>query len=354
MTSETGFTPLQRVLTTLGHEEPDRVPLFLLLSITGAKFAGTSIKEYFTDGARVAESQLRMQERYRNDCLYGFYYASAEVEPFGGSTLFFSDGPPNAGAPPIRSGADIDSLVAPDPMSSVVLCRVLETQRILKAEAGDRIPIIGEVISPFSLPIMQMGFEAYLNLMFEEPGRFHKLMEVNEEFCVNWANAQLEAGATAITYFDPVSSTTVITPEHYRKTGHEVAKRTIARINGPTVTHLASGNCIPILDDIVTTGTRVVGVSSLEDLRVLKEKAMGKLTLLGNMNGVEMARWTLEQAEMIVKRAIAQAGPGGGFILADNHGEIPWQVSDEVLMAISDAVRRWGSYPLDWIRADEI
>ena len=32
--------------------------------------------------------------------------------------------------------------------------------------------------------------------------------------------------------------------------------------------------------------------------------------------------------------------------LADNHSEIPWQVSDEILKTIADAVRRWGAYPL--------
>ena len=52
---------------------------------------------------------------------------------------------------------------------------------------------------------------------------------------------------------------------------------------------------------------------------------------------------------MAAKNAIKKVGPGGGFILSDNQGEIPWQVPDEVLMAISDAVRRWGRYPLDWV-----
>jgi uroporphyrinogen decarboxylase len=52
---------------------------------------------------------------------------------------------------------------------------------------------------------------------------------------------------------------------------------------------------------------------------------------------------------MEVKSAIAKAGRGGGFILSDNHSEIPWQVPDGVLLAIGDAVERWGRYPLDWI-----
>lgn len=34
------MTSLQRVLTTLGHKEPDRVPLFLLLTMHGAKELG--------------------------------------------------------------------------------------------------------------------------------------------------------------------------------------------------------------------------------------------------------------------------------------------------------------------------
>ncbi len=110
--------------------------------------------------------------------------------------------------------------------------------------------------------------------------------------------------------------------------------------------------CLPILKDIADTGTAVVGVSGLENLAELKAVANQRVTLLGNLNGVEMRRWTPEQAEAEVKMAIALAGRGGGFILADNHGEIPLQVPDEVLLAIADAVDRWGRYPLAWIEQE--
>ena len=84
------------------------------------------------------------------------------------------------------------------------------TLRGLKQRVGDSVPIIGVAISPFSLPVMQMGFDRYIELIYEQPGRFERLMQANIEFCVNWSNAQLAAGATAICYFDPVSSTTSI------------------------------------------------------------------------------------------------------------------------------------------------
>ena len=213
------------------------------------------------------------------------------------------------------------------------------------------VPIVGAVMSPFSLPVMQLGFEAYLDLVFERPDLFDRLMAVNEELCVAWANAQLAAGATAIGYFDPVSSTTVVTPQAYLETGFKVAQRTIARIKGPTATHFASGLCAGILDDVAQTGTAIVGVSGEEDLAALKRAVAGKLTLLGNLNGITMRRWSADQAEAEVKAAIAAGAPGGGFILADNHGEIPFQVPEDVLHAIAAATRRWGRYPLDWLDA---
>ena len=231
--------------------------------------------------------------------------------------------------------------------------KVLKSAKMLKDAIGDETPIIGVVMSPFSLPVMQMGFDKYIELMYENPDLFQQLMKINEEFCVEWANAQIEAGTTAICFFDPVSSSTITTKEMYLKTGFEVAKSTIAMIKGPTATHMASGRCLPIVESIAKTGTGIVGVSRQENLLLLKEACRKKLTILGNLNGIEMRRWSPEEAEEEVKQAISQAGPGGGFILSDNHGEIPWQVPDKVLMAISEAVHKWGKYPLTWTTEDD-
>jgi uroporphyrinogen decarboxylase len=344
----TAMNSMQRTLTTLGQQEPDRVPFFLLTTLHGARELDLSIENYFAKAENVVEGQMRLLKKYRRDCLYPFFYASIETEAWGGSTLYVHEGPPNAGPNFIRD-VDIDRIEAPKVAESACLQRVLEATRMLKERVGDTVPIIGVAISPFSLPVMQMGFDKYIELIYEQPERFARLMDANIAFSVDWANAQLAAGATAICYFDPVSSTTNIPRELYLRTGQQVAKRAIAQIKGPTATHLASGRCLPILNDIADTGTAVVGVSGLENLAELKAVANKRVSLLGNLNGVEMRRWTAEQAEAEVKKAIALAGRGGGFILGDNHGEIPWQVPDDVMLAIADAVDRWGRYPLDWI-----
>ena len=347
--SQPMMTSLQRVLTTLGQQEPDRVPFFLLLTMHGARELGLSIQDYFSKAENVVEGQLRLRAKYRHDCLYTFFYASLEVEAFGGQTIFRPDGPPNAAEPIISTPEDILRLIPPRVQTSPCLQRVLETQRQLKARVGAEVPIIGVVMSPFSLPVMQMGFEAYLDLMNDRPDMLDHLLRVNEEFCVDWANAQLAAGATAICYFDPLSSTTILTRQQYLQMSWSSARRTIARIQGPTATHFASGRCLPIINDVAQTGTAMIGVSVDEDLAEIKAAAAGRLTVFGNLNGIEMRRWSPQEAETHVKTAIAQAGRGGGFILSDNHGEIPFHVPENILLSISEAVHTWGRYPLGLI-----
>lgn len=343
------MTSMQRVLAALGQQEPDRVPVFLLATLHGAKELGLSIRDYYSRAEYVAEGQMRLLAKYRSDCVYPFYYASIELEAFGGDTIFIDDGPPNGGGPVIHRSEDIDHLAPPRVADSPGLLRGLETIRLLRERVGDTVPIVGAVIAPFSLPVLQMGFAGYLELIYEQPQRFARLMAVNQSFCVEWANAQLAAGATAIGYADPLASTTNIPRALYLKTGFGITRETLGRIKGPVALHLASGRGLPIVEEIVGGGAAIVGVSALENLADWKAAVRSRITLLGNLNGIQMRRWTPAEAESEVKQAIAKAGRGGGFILADNHGEIPWQVPDEVLLAIREAVDRWGRYPLDWL-----
>lgn len=342
-------TAMQRVQTAMAHLEPDRVPVFLLVTMHGAKELGLSIRDYFSRAENVVEGQMRLLNKFRNDCLNPSYYAALEIEAFGGESIFIDDGPPNCGGPIILRADDIDHLEPPRIEEATCLQRGLETIRCLKERVGDTVPIVGSVTSPFSLPIMQMGFEHYIELIYEQPQRFARLMAVNQRFCVDWANAQLAAGATAVGYADPMSSTTNIPRDLYLRTGYRIAVETLARIKGATATHLASGRGLPIAEDLAATGTAAVGISAFEDLAEWKKAVGDRLTLIGNLNGIAMRHWSAADAEREVKRAIAAAGRGGGFVLADNHGEIPWQVPDEVLLAIRAAAERWGRYPLDWI-----
>lgn len=338
------MTSMERVLTTLSHREPDRVPLFLLLTLHGARELGLSIETYFSSSENVVRGQLAMLRRYRHDCIYAFFHASLEAEAWGGTTIFRDDGPPNAGAPPLKTEG-IASLAPPRVTDARGLVRVLETQRALRLAVGDAVPIIGVVMAPFSLPVMQLGFEAYLDLMFDRPDLMQRLMEVNAAFCAEWGNAQLAAGAHAICYFDPLASPRMIEPGLYRRFGLPAACSALRAIKGPTATHLASGPCLGVVDELAGSGTAMVGVGGEEDLAAVKERCRGRMTVIGNLNGIAMRSWDEAAATGAVRGAIGAAAQGGGFILSDQHGEIPWQVSETTLEQVAWATREFGRYP---------
>ncbi|WP_346355746.1 uroporphyrinogen decarboxylase family protein [Azotosporobacter soli] len=347
------LTSSERLAMIMSHREADRIPFILPLTMHCANELGLTLRDYFSRADYVAEGQLRALAKYRHDGVIAAYYASLELEAWGGETIFYDAFPPNAGAPIINKAEEILKLRCPELKTASMLQRCLETIRILKTKVGESVPVLGSVISPFSLPIIQMGFEHYLDLLYERRDLWERLMDVNAQFCIAWANAQLAAGASAISYADPLASTDLIPAELFRQTGFGVAQKVIAKIKGPVATTLASARSFGSVDDIVKTGAVALSVSALEDLRALKKVCRGRITMIGNLNGIEMRNWTNASAEEKVKEAIAHGARGGGFVLADHHGEIPAAVTEDILMAISEAVYRWGKYPLTWCNDDE-
>jgi uroporphyrinogen decarboxylase len=340
-------------MTTLEFREPDRVPIFHSFTLHGAKELGISIREYFSKPENIVTGQLKLRKKYRNDCVVGALYTALEMEAWGQEVIFYDDGPPNTGAPFIKNPEQILSLSPPKVGESPCLLKALEVIERLYEKVGDEAPILAVAISPFSMPIMQMGFDKYLDLLYYRPDLAGHLLKLNEEFCVNWANAQLKAGATAIAYYDPMSSPTISSEDLFQKWGLPIARRVFAGMNGPVGVHTASGRILPLVEELIDTSASMFGVSALEDLSEAKRICDGRAVVMGNLNGIEMRRWTEQDAAQKVKEAIAKGGPGGGFVLSDNHGEIPWQVPDNVLMAITETVEEWGVYPLTWAKEYE-
>ncbi len=173
------MTSAQRVFTTLSHQEPDRVPLALNLVLRGARELGLSIRDYFSDPANVVEAQLRLQQRFRSDVLFGFFHAALEYEAWGGEVVFTEDGPPNSGAPVLGSHQPLSSLRLPELAASKGLLKVLQAIEAMKARVGDEVPILGVAVSPYSLPVLQLGFDRYIELLLGDRAEFWTLMEQN-------------------------------------------------------------------------------------------------------------------------------------------------------------------------------
>ena len=196
---------------------------------------------------------------------------------------------------------------------------------------------------------MQLGVEVYLDMIYDRPDTIEHLLRINSAYCVAWANAQIKAGASAIMCADPALSPTIMHKDISQRYGIDTAKWVISRIDGPAMIHFASCSGLDLVDEVYDCGSIGMSPCADEGIGDLKAACRNKMTVVGGLNALEMRNWRPDQAEREVRRILAAAGPGGGFVLSDNHGEIPFCVDDEVLLAVTEAVRRWGRYPLDWV-----
>ncbi len=337
--------PFERVTAVLRHQLPDRVPVFPVLLQQGAAELDVDLEAYFTQGECLAEGQLRLLDKFGHDCVFGIPHLVEDITAFGARLMYFHNGPPGPGEMVIHSYADVDRLTTPDPASSRQLGETLTAIEILRQRVGGEVPILGGCIAPFSLPSMLMGTELWMRLLFlEDPAVreavFPRLIEITTEFCVQWANMQLEAGADAIILADGMASAAVITRAQFIDLALPVIRTTVPRINGPVI-HEGVGDLHPMLDLLVDVGLAGVTLTYHDDLAAAKETVGDHLALIGNLNNLAMRRWSAADAEEEANAALEQAAPGGGFILANQGPEIPLGTPDEVIHALVRAGHNW-------------
>ncbi|MFP4383192.1 MAG: uroporphyrinogen decarboxylase family protein [Spirochaetia bacterium] len=339
------LTSRERISKTMSFQEADRVPFALSLTMHGAKELGMSLPEYYAKTENVVEGQIRMQERYGHDVLLAYLYTALDYQIFGGREIVVNEeGPFNAGPPIITELSEINELEKPDIRASTDTKKLLSLIEGLRERKGRTVPIMGAVTSPFSLPVMQLGFETYLELLFQGGPLFWKLMEINAQFCLELANLQYQAGADVVAYIDPVLSPEIVS-EELQEYGFKTAEKVLPMFSGDFIIHFASARMEPSLDRLLGINPAGLGISFHDDLPHCKRKCSPDTVIVGNLNALEMVSWSQEEALKNVRDKIQEGAPGGGFILSDNHGEIPFQVSEDTIATVAEAVKTYGQYP---------
>jgi hypothetical protein len=138
------------------------------------------------------------------------------VEPMG-LKLDFVPGP--VFETPVRSMADVQRLIIPDPEEGVPY--VMETIRILRRAFEGRVPLIGFGGAPFTLACYMVegkgskDFAHIKKMMYAAPEVFAALMDKITEMDRLYLNAQVKAGAQAIQIFDTWGG--IVSPSDYEK-----------------------------------------------------------------------------------------------------------------------------------------
>ena len=149
-------------------------------------------------------------------------------------------------------------------------------------------------------------------------------------------------------------SNLLISPELYREMIFPYYKRELDFVKSKTdakIFHHSCGSVVKAVDLLIDAGVDIL--NSLQpraagmDTTYLKDKFGDKLSFHGGIDVQEvMPNGKPEDVENEVKRRIAIYGPGGGYILCAAHC-IQDDVPPENVVALYKAAEKWGNYPLD-------
>lgn len=336
---------LERILTTLGFQEPDRVPVLPVLLLQGAKALNLKLADYFQNAGHMAKGQEALMDRYGHDGVYGIPHVVEDIEPFGGQIVYCETGSPTVGKMAWRTWNDTNLSRVPDPTRHPALVRTLNTIEMLAKKFKGQKLIIGGAIAPLSLPSMLIGTEKLFELMFWEDELIRtpiltNVLNIAKDFCVAWCNAQLQAGADVVVLADGIASASCIMREHFQKYALPVLRETISAIQG-TVVYEPVGRIEPFVDLLPGIGSGLVILECTDDIKKCKTVLNGKMAVMGNLNNIEMITWDRATTLNACFDLMDRVAPGGGFILGAQGPEIPWDVPDEVIQAIVEAPRMW-------------
>ena len=214
---------------------------------------------------------------------------------------------------------------------------VLKSLEILKKQYGDEVAVIGKAMGPWTLAYHVFGVESFLLMSIDDPGKTKQCLDRLKEISVVFAEAQIEAGADALTFPDHATGD-LVSGEYYRKFLLELHREMVERIACPLILHIC-GNTLDRMDYIAQSGMACFHFDSRNDPKKAVDTVAGRIALVGNVNNPETlyARGPEE-----VRKEVYRALDGGVDMIAPECA-IPLRTKLENLREIPKAVQDWSS-----------
>lgn len=247
----------------------------------------------------------------------------------------------------IATMEDFERYVWPSP-GDVDYSRLEEACRILP----DDMAVIGQYGDIYTLIWESMGFETFAMALYEDPDLIQALFDKVGGIVYNlFENMATMERVGALWYSDDLAYTggLMVDPSCFReylfpwvkKMGDLCKKRNI-----PFLYH-SDGVLWDVMDDLIACG--VTSLHPIEpksmDVAEVKERAAGKLAVVGSIEVDTLCRGSKEDIEALVKDRMRRAAPGGGFALGSSNS-VPEYANIDNYIAMLQAGDRWGRYPI--------
>ncbi|HET7368844.1 MAG TPA: uroporphyrinogen decarboxylase [Gaiella sp.] len=222
---------------------------------------------------------------------------------------------------PIRTAADVERLVVPDPEEA--FAPVLEAVRLVRTELPADVAVIGFCGGPFTVasylvegrPSRELaGTKA---LMLAEPAVWESLLGKLADTFAAYVAAKTRAGADAIQLFDSWVGT--LRADQYRAHVAPWTARVLDAVDVPTI-HFGTG-ATHLVEALAAAGGDAIGL----DWRVPLDEGWARVpdrAVQGNLDpAVLLAPWEVVERE--ADDVLARAGGRAGHVFNLGHGVLP-------------------------------
>lgn len=240
------LSPLERVVLALQYKKGDRVPSAPLVCGASSRVLGYSYDRWSQDPDVAVASLVAAYDLIGFDGFLTLVDLSVEAEDFGQEVLFpeRSTAYPNFDNPLIKTAEDYHKVKRVDPRKSRRMSMVTEVVRGLRKTRGDTVPVMGFVYGPLGVLSQIRGHAELFKDIYRHPDRVLEAVHTINDSLVEYALAQVEAGAHAIVLDPLYSSATVLSKGTWVKFEAEIVRKltdTLHDAGVPVIIHNCGG-----------------------------------------------------------------------------------------------------------------
>jgi uroporphyrinogen decarboxylase len=383
------LTSRERVLTAIGHEQPDRVPIVIGVSnATGIKMTpyrdlkrliGVEAPDdylYAWPELGTAALDEATMERLHVDVRGVVDLEPAAVlernharEPHSDYVNSWGSGAveiaPGEWFPMIKPLADATTIDAierypwPDMDDPTRVAHMAAEAARLRAEERYAIMVTPWLLFPLERAFAMQGMDRFLLNAAVEPEFAGALLRKIGGLCQRLMGHVLDAvgdDVDIIKIGDDLGTqqSLLMSPAMYRSMLKPIHAASIAAIRERTSAKVffhTDGDVFPLLDDLVEIGVDILNpiqtsAGKMADLATLKRRYGDALTFCGGIDTQRiLPHGTPDEVRAEVRRVIGELAPGGGYLLSSVH-TIMDDVPAENILAMVDAAEAFGTYPL--------
>ena len=214
-------------------------------------------------------------------------------------------------------------------------CRVaLDALRLLDRQYGNDVAVVGKVFGPWTLGYHMFGVQEFLIHTILDPDAVRRAIETLKEVTVQFANAQIEAGAVALCLGDHATRD-LCSPQAYRDFLLDVHQELAERIACPLVLHIC-GDTEDRIPMIAQSGVACFHFDSKVPAEKARALAGPGLTLMGGTSNFEIIRQGSAQA---IKSDVQDKLRAGIDVLGPECA-VPLDAPSANLRMLADEVKR--------------